>query len=312
MHHVRSFWQPRGGCRFACRGRAAGGARSGEVVAFGGYSAGTIVVKTGERRLYLVVDGRAIRYPVGVGKAGKQWAGTSRIDGKYLRPAWSPPAEVKRDKPSLPDVIPGGSPRNPMGVAAMTLAGGEYAIHGTNMPGSIGGFVSYGCIRMYNQDITDLFGRVSVGTTVVVTRVRRQRLAPRRLPSACGAAQLEVARPAGAPSAARAPSWAAYGRNLWRVALGHRQRGAMRMPQPCVPKTVQGERPLSSPSRRSGVVTRAAAAGDSVRRHGFRCRSRSARRAWPRRAPGLGGGREAGFLGAAFRPGLPADSSRRS
>ena len=143
-----------------------------DVVGFrGDYSPGTIVVKTNERRLYLVVDqGRAVRYPVGVGRAGKQWAGTSRIEGKYIRPAWSPPDEVRRDKPSLPGVIPGGSPRNPMGVAAMTLAGGEYAIHGTNAPGSIGGFVSYGCIRMYNQDITDLFERVSVGTTVVVTR----------------------------------------------------------------------------------------------------------------------------------------------
>jgi lipoprotein-anchoring transpeptidase ErfK/SrfK len=136
----------------------------------GDYSPGTIVVRTGERRLYLVLDqDRAVRYPVGVGKAGKQWAGTTKIDGKYRNPAWSPPAEVKRDKPSMPDVIPGGSPRNPMGVAAMTLAGGEYAIHGTNMPGSVGGFVSYGCIRMYNEDITDLYQRVSVGTAVVVT-----------------------------------------------------------------------------------------------------------------------------------------------
>ena len=142
-----------------------------EVVAFSGYSPGTIVVKTSERRLYYVVDsGHAIRYPVGVGKAGKQWSGNSRIDGKYLNPAWSPPAEVKRDKPSLPDMIPGGSPRNPMGVAAMTLAGGEYAIHGTNSPKSIGGFVSYGCIRMYNADITDLYGRVSVGTSVIIAR----------------------------------------------------------------------------------------------------------------------------------------------
>ncbi|QPF84998.1 L,D-transpeptidase [Bradyrhizobium genosp. L] len=135
------------------------------------YSPGTIVVKTNERRLYLILDsGHAVRYPVGVGKSGKQWAGTTRIDGKYRNPAWSPPAEVKRDKPSIPNVIPGGSPSNPMGVAAMTLAGGEYAIHGTNVPGSVGGFVSYGCIRMLNADITDLYSRVSVGTTVVVTR----------------------------------------------------------------------------------------------------------------------------------------------
>ena len=137
----------------------------------GDFSPGTIVVRTGERRLYLVLgDGRALRYPVGVGKAGKQWSGRSFIDGKHYKPAWSPPADVKRDKPSLPDVIPGGSPRNPMGIAALTLSGGEYAIHGTNMPGSVGGFVSYGCIRMYNQDIADLYERVGVGTTVIVTR----------------------------------------------------------------------------------------------------------------------------------------------
>ena len=143
-----------------------------EVVHFrGDVSPGTVVVRTGERRLYYVLgDGKAIRYPVGVGKAGKQWSGTTRIDGKYIRPAWSPPADVKRDKPSLPDVIPGGSPSNPMGEAALTLAGGEYAIHGTNVPRSVGGFVSYGCIRMYNQDVVDLYGRVSVGTTVMVVR----------------------------------------------------------------------------------------------------------------------------------------------
>jgi len=142
-----------------------------EKVTLKGYPAGTVVVKTSERRLYLVLDdGRALRYPVGVGRLGKQWAGTSHINGKYIAPPWSPPEEIRRDKPSLPKVIPGGSPRNPMGAAAMTLADGQYAIHGTNAPGSIGGFVSYGCIRMFNQDIMDLFGRVSVGTTVIVTR----------------------------------------------------------------------------------------------------------------------------------------------
>ncbi|TMJ51123.1 MAG: L,D-transpeptidase [Alphaproteobacteria bacterium] len=146
-------------------------ARPEMVGVHGDYSPGTIVIRTNERHLYLILDGgHAMRYPVGVGKAGKQWAGTTRIDGKYRNPAWSPPQEVKHDKPNMPDIIPGGSPRNPMGVAAMTLAGGEYAIHGTNMPGSVGGFVSYGCIRMLNPDITDLYERVSVGTTVVVTR----------------------------------------------------------------------------------------------------------------------------------------------
>jgi lipoprotein-anchoring transpeptidase ErfK/SrfK len=142
-----------------------------ETVAAGGYGAGTIVIHTRERRLYYYLgDGKALRYPVGVGRAGKQWSGTSYINGKYLHPAWKPPAEVRHDKPGLPDVVPGGSPHNPMGVAAMTLAGGEYAIHGTNRPSSIGGFVSYGCIRMFNEDITDLYGRVDYHTPVVVTQ----------------------------------------------------------------------------------------------------------------------------------------------
>jgi lipoprotein-anchoring transpeptidase ErfK/SrfK len=142
-----------------------------EIVHFSGYSAGTVVVKTNERRLYYVLgDGKAIRYPVGVGRAGKAWSGTAIIAGKYLKPGWSAPEEIRHDKPSLPDVIPGGTARNPMGAAALTLSRGEYAIHGTNAPGSIGGFVSYGCIRMYNQDIMDLYERVSFGTSVVVLR----------------------------------------------------------------------------------------------------------------------------------------------
>lgn len=147
-------------------------ANAEEVVAYsGGQRAGTIVVKTGERRLYLILGhGKALRYKVGVGKAGKQWAGRSRIVRKMRKPAWAPPREVKRDIPSLPDYIRGGSPRNPLGAAALILAGGEYAIHGTNRPQSIGGFVSYGCIRMHNRDILSLFPRVHVGTPVVVVR----------------------------------------------------------------------------------------------------------------------------------------------
>ena len=132
---------------------------------------GTIVVKTAERKLYLVLgDGTAIRYAVAVGRPGKQWQGKAQVSGKYVQPAWTPPVEVRADNPALPEVIPGGAPNNPMGVAAMTLSGGEYAIHGTNRPSSIGTFASYGCIRMLNQDITDLFARVDVGTDVVVLR----------------------------------------------------------------------------------------------------------------------------------------------
>jgi lipoprotein-anchoring transpeptidase ErfK/SrfK len=148
-------------------------ANAREVVSFteANYSAGTIVVKTNERHLYYVMgNGKAVRYPVGVGKAGKAWTGSVRIDGKYIQPAWSPPADVKRDHPKIPNLIPGGSPKNPMGAAALTLSGGQYAIHGTNVPGSVGGFVSYGCIRMFNADVLDLYSRVSLGTAVVVTR----------------------------------------------------------------------------------------------------------------------------------------------
>src|SRR5215204_844380 len=100
---------------------------------------GTIVINTRERRLYLVLDGEvAIRYAVGVGRAGRQWQGGAVIDGAHIEPAWAPTPEIKRDNPSLPDVIPGGTPGNPMGARALTLSGGEYAIHGTNRPESIG------------------------------------------------------------------------------------------------------------------------------------------------------------------------------
>jgi lipoprotein-anchoring transpeptidase ErfK/SrfK len=135
------------------------------------YEAGTIVVKTAERKLYLVLGhGQVLAYPVAVGKSGKTWTGVKYIDGKYLKPAWSPPLEIKLDKPGIPDVIPAGAPENPMGAAAMTLNDSEYAIHGTNNPDSIGRFASYGCIRMHNRDIIDLFSRVDVGTRVVVLR----------------------------------------------------------------------------------------------------------------------------------------------
>jgi lipoprotein-anchoring transpeptidase ErfK/SrfK len=132
---------------------------------------GTIVVRTSERHLYLVVgNGEAIRYPVAVGKAGKQWFGSEMIDGKHLKPAWVPPEDVKKDNPNLPEIIPGGAPNNPMGAAALTLSGGKYAIHGTNRPESIGTSASYGCIRMYNDDVADLYERVAVGARVVVSK----------------------------------------------------------------------------------------------------------------------------------------------
>jgi lipoprotein-anchoring transpeptidase ErfK/SrfK len=136
------------------------------------YSPGTILIRTSERRLYYFTgSGEAIRYPIGVGRAGMRWAGTTYVDGKYIRPAWTAPASIRGDYHKLPYVVPGGSSGNPIGAPAMTLSGGgEFAIHGTNAPGTIGGFVSHGCIRMYNEDIMDLYSRVNIGTRVVVTR----------------------------------------------------------------------------------------------------------------------------------------------
>jgi lipoprotein-anchoring transpeptidase ErfK/SrfK len=144
-------------------------AEAARLEAIGGYyTPGMIVIRTHERRLFFTLgDGRALAYPVAVGQPGKQWRGYARVDGKYVRPAWSPPVEVKRDKPWIPAVIPPG-PHNPMGERALTLDRGEYAIHGTNMPNSIGKFASYGCIRMFNADIIDLYDRVAVGTVVLV------------------------------------------------------------------------------------------------------------------------------------------------
>ena len=145
-------------------------AAAAELVGFSDhrFRPGTIVIKNSEKRLYLVLRGkRAIRYKVAVGKPRKAWTGQAQITGKYVRPDWSPSPEVRRDFPQLPDIIRGGAPNNPMGAAAMTLSNGNYAIHGTNRPGSIGRAVSYGCIRMANVDIEDLFQRVGVRTPVV-------------------------------------------------------------------------------------------------------------------------------------------------
>jgi lipoprotein-anchoring transpeptidase ErfK/SrfK len=145
------------------------GAGQRGVVTFSGFAPGTIVVRTNERHLYLVLDEfRALRFPVGVGREGKTWTGRARIEGKYVKPAWAPPEDIRRENPHLPEVIPGGSAHNPMGDAALTMRGGDYAIHGTNNPRSIGGFVSYGCIRMHNRDIRELYRMVDVGTPVIV------------------------------------------------------------------------------------------------------------------------------------------------
>ncbi|MBI1202302.1 MAG: L,D-transpeptidase family protein [Rhodopseudomonas sp.] len=128
------------------------------------YRPGTIVVATNARQLFYVLNGnKALRYPVGVGKAGMAWQGRAYIAQKDIAPDWAL-------EPGVTPTIPGGSPRNPMGAAAMGLDHGNYAIHGTNDPSSIGRFVSHGCIRMFNADIMDLYRRAPLGTEVVVVQ----------------------------------------------------------------------------------------------------------------------------------------------
>ena len=131
---------------------------------------GTIIVRTSERRLYLVMGkGQAMRYGVGVGKEGFTWSGTQTVTRKAEWPDWTPPEEMLRRRPDLPRHMRGG-PDNPMGARAMYLGDTMYRIHGSNEPHTIGTATSSGCIRMTNDDVIDLYNRVKVGATVVVQR----------------------------------------------------------------------------------------------------------------------------------------------
>jgi len=132
------------------------------------YAPGTIVINTAERRLYLIEPGgQALRYGIGVGRDGFRWGGVHRISAKKEWPGWTPPAEMRRRRPDLPGHMAGGID-NPLGARALYLGSTLYRIHGSNEPETIGQAVSSGCFRMTNEDVTDLYGRVSVGTTVIV------------------------------------------------------------------------------------------------------------------------------------------------
>jgi lipoprotein-anchoring transpeptidase ErfK/SrfK len=130
--------------------------------------AGTIVIDTPNKFLFLVQgDGRAMRYGIGVGRPGFTWSGVKTISAKKEWPAWTPPPEMLARRPDLPRHMEGG-PQNPLGARAMYLGSSLYRIHGSNEPWTIGTNVSSGCIRMRNEDVIDLYGRVDVGAKVVV------------------------------------------------------------------------------------------------------------------------------------------------
>ena len=169
-YHGDQTYQPSG--RYRTQGTyrpQMGGSTFRQTVSYGGGQApGTVVVSTAERRLYYVLgNGQAIRYGIGVGRPGFQWAGTKTITMKREWPDWRPPAQMLRRRPDLPRYMAGGI-GNPLGARAMYLGGSLFRIHGSNEPETIGYAVSSGCIRMTNADVTDLYSRVRVGTRVIV------------------------------------------------------------------------------------------------------------------------------------------------
>ena len=155
--------------QLAPRPRAGQSAIRKEIVEYATTQApGTLVIETGERRLYLVLDdGKAMKYGIGVGRVGFTWAGTHRITRKAEWPGWTPPAQMRKRVPDLPAYMEGG-PDNPLGARALYIGSTLYRVHGTSEPWSIGQAVSSGCIRLTNDDVSDLYERVAVGAKIIV------------------------------------------------------------------------------------------------------------------------------------------------
>jgi lipoprotein-anchoring transpeptidase ErfK/SrfK len=134
----------------------------------GSQKAGTIIISTGQRRLYLVLgNGQALSYAIGVGREGMSWSGVTTVSAKREWPDWTPPDQMLQRRPDLPRHMAGGID-NPMGARAMYLGSTLYRIHGSNEPDSIGTATSSGCIRLTNEDVIDLYNRVKIGSTVIV------------------------------------------------------------------------------------------------------------------------------------------------
>ena len=131
---------------------------------------GEIIVSFGDRKLYLITaPGQAYAYPIAIPREQSRWQGVTSVSSKRENPSWTPTPTMRAENPRLPSWVPGGHPMNPLGVRAMYLGASAYRIHGTDAPWTIGSAVSKGCVRMYNQDVLDLYPRVSVGSKVTVT-----------------------------------------------------------------------------------------------------------------------------------------------
>lgn len=134
------------------------------------YRNGTIVISFADRRLYQVIrPGIAISYPIGVPTGKARWQGTLNVSRKAVNPGWTPTASMRRENPKLPAHVPGGHPRNPLGVRALYLGSTLYRIHGTDAPWTVGQNVTHGCIRMYNNDVIDVYNRTRIGARVIAT-----------------------------------------------------------------------------------------------------------------------------------------------
>ena len=157
------FWDWGGGSMVGGSGR--------EVVRFSPqYGKGQVIVSFSDRRLYYITrPGEALSYPIAAPREQSRWQGVTAVSQKRVNPSWTPTAEMMRENPKLPRWVPGGHPMNPLGVRALYLGSSTYRIHGTDAPWTIGTNVSKGCIRMYNQDVLDLYPRVEVGAKVTVT-----------------------------------------------------------------------------------------------------------------------------------------------
>ena len=134
------------------------------------YKPGQIIVSFGDRRLYFVRrPGQAISYPIAVPREQSRWQGAGTFADKRVNPPWTPTPDMIKENPRLPSWVPGGHPMNPLGVRALYIGGTTYRIHGTDAPWTIGQAVSKGCIRMFNEDVLDLYPRVPIGSKVIVT-----------------------------------------------------------------------------------------------------------------------------------------------
>jgi lipoprotein-anchoring transpeptidase ErfK/SrfK len=157
------FWDWGGGNVVGDSGR--------EVVRFSpGFAPGQVIVSFGDRRLYFISrPGEAISYPIAIPRDEDRWEGETTVTNKRINPSWTPTPAMMAENPRLPRWVPGGHPMNPLGVRALYLGSSAYRIHGTDAPWTIGTAVSKGCIRMYNQDVLDLYPRVAIGAKVLVT-----------------------------------------------------------------------------------------------------------------------------------------------